>query len=71
MQQTSYMKPTGNFKSPEQPFTHADVMRLARNAIKRFRGDAGKAHNYAMNMADKWESYKWEQVMDYLRNGGR
>jgi hypothetical protein len=65
------MSPTGNFKTPERPFTHADVVHLARNAIKRFRGNAAKAHGDAMDMADRWESYKWEQVMDYLRNGGR
>lgn len=65
------MSPSGNFKTVERPFTRADVERLARNAIKRFKGDAAKAHAYAMNMADRWESYKWEQVTDYLRNGGR
>lgn len=65
------MSSSGNFKTVERPFTHADVVRLARNAIKRFKGNVAKAHGYAMNMADRWESHKWEQVMDYLRDGGR
>lgn len=62
------MSPTGNFKTPERSFSQADVVRLANNAIQRFKGDRGKAHRYASNMADRWESYKWEQVMDYLYN---
>lgn len=30
------MSPTGDFKTPERSFGHADVVRLANNAIKRF-----------------------------------
>mgnify|MGYP001580828041 FL=1 len=56
----------GNFKSKEPEFTRADVDRLARNALKRSKGNVGKARTYAQHMADHYESYKWEQVVDRI-----
>lgn len=61
---------TGNFKTIERPFTHADVVRLARRALARAHGDVNKAGRYASNMADRYESVKWEQVMNYIMDGG-
>lgn len=60
------MNRTGNFKTREKSFTQSDVDRLARAALKRCKGDVGKAQRYASNMADHYESYKWEQVMDRI-----
>lgn len=57
---------TGNFRTTEKSFTQADVDRLARSALKRCKGDVGKAQRYASNMADRYESYKWEQVADRI-----
>jgi hypothetical protein len=56
----------GNFKSTERPFTEADVARLARQALVRSHGNIAKAGQYASNMADRYESAKWERVMDYI-----
>jgi hypothetical protein len=56
----------GNFKSTEKPFTEADVARLARQAMARAHGNIAKAGQYASNMADRYESAKWERVMDYI-----
>jgi hypothetical protein len=56
----------GNFKSTERPFTEADVARLARQALARSHGNIAKAGQYASNMADRYESAKWERVMDYI-----
>jgi hypothetical protein len=57
---------SGNFKTTEKPFTEADVARLARQALARSHGNIAKAGQYAANMADRYESHKWERVMDYL-----
>lgn len=56
----------GNFKTVEKPFTRLDVDRLARAALKRCKGDVGRAQRYASNMADRYESHKWEQVIDRI-----
>lgn len=58
--------PSGNFKTVEKSFTRLDVDRLARSTLKRFKGDVGRAQRYAANMADKYESYKWEQITDRI-----
>jgi len=60
------MSPSGNFKTPEKSFTQTDVDKLARAALRRCKGDVGRAQRYASNMADRYESYKWEQVMDRI-----
>ena len=60
------MNHSGNFKTAEKPFTQADVDKLARSALKRCKGDVGRAQRYASNMADHYESHKWEQVMDRI-----
>lgn len=57
---------SGNFKSTERPFTRQDVDKLARSTLKRFNGDVGRAQRYASNMADRHESYKWEQIADRI-----
>lgn len=59
---------TGNLKTVERPFTYADVTSQAKRTLARFKGDRQKAVRYASNMCDRWESYKWEQVMGYLQN---
>lgn len=56
----------GNFKTKEPSFIRADVDRLARNALKRSKGNVGRAQMYAQHMADHYESYKWEQVVDRI-----
>jgi hypothetical protein len=58
---------SGNFRTRERQFTRADVVRAADRAVARFRGDVSRAHAYAGGMADRYESHKWEQVMDLLR----
>lgn len=60
---------TGNFKTLERPFTQTDIVRLARRALTRAHGDIGKAGQYATNMADRYESAKWERVADYIATG--
>jgi hypothetical protein len=45
------------------------VVRLARRALARAHGDADKAGRYAADMADRYESAKWEAIMHYIRDG--
>lgn len=65
---SSGARQTGNFKTPERSFTQDDVERLARRALQRAHGDPDKAGRYAASMADRYESTKWEQVMNYIRD---
>ena len=59
----------GNIKSFEKPFTHAEVVALADQTLKRFGGDRNKAGRYARSMENRYESSKWAQVVEVLATG--
>lgn len=56
----------GNFKTPERPFTHAEVVALAQRTLQRFGNDRVKAGRYARSMEDRHESAKWAQVVEVI-----
>jgi hypothetical protein len=61
----------GNIKSFEKPFTHAEVVALAERTLKRFGGDRNKAGRYARSMENRYESSKWQQVVEVIATSGR
>ena len=60
----------GNYKSFEKPFTDRDVLEQARRVLARYRGDKNAAGRYARAMEDRYESAKWQRVVELLSRGG-
>jgi hypothetical protein len=59
-----------NYASLEKPYTHAEVIEIARRLLKRYSGDKARAGRYARNMEDRYESRKWHDVVEILATGG-
>jgi hypothetical protein len=64
------MRRSGNYASFEKPYTHAEVINIARRLLQRYRGDKARAGRYARNMEDRYESRKWHDVVEVLATGG-
>jgi hypothetical protein len=61
---------SGNYKSLEKTYTHAEVIEIAQRLLRRYHGDKKRAGRYARGMEDRYESRKWRDVVEVLATAG-